>query len=882
MPWMAEHQTTSNLRRLAGRKTSLPGGPHLPAGSGDKPPVLFRLPEVTVSSGAVANAPVASSNSPGHTSPAHTVPAPHIVSSVSQDLANTNYNAINHVAGAVTGTVASGLAAAGSISKNAITAGAASVGSLASEFAPLKNYSSAAGSLSTNIDSSLLSKTERATANKPLPDSVDAESRSWWEHWSSGIILMLLILALVTAGIIAIRDPERSRNTDRSIADQIKDVKMPDRVEKGESGITPPSLITSDKPTLADTKSQTNSTSTSTLLPESMLPKAVDGSSDPLQKDSNRKPITSVDASSLAKPAVAADLPTAQASLGSPQPKLASNSKTFVSSSVASQSGPASAGSANPLASGIAGQGSPSVPTMTASTPLKNSTNNSAPENSSSPSEKENQQGPNLTWPVQEEDNTNIEGEMETSRSSKKEQTQFVLNSPQPQIPDTAITAATTSPALPAAATSTAAATTTATASTTNAATTNASINNSSNVVSATPGAATDVTQKSVTRPAVLETSLPDEDLENILARRRQALAQARVTTNQFYPGNMQTVSGAPSLPQPQTQSAATLPYGNNPANAFPPGTQPGSNTSMPTYSIPNAAPAPNAATSGQPINTYPSNQPVNNGGYPAATNRDSTFGNAVANPANTAAPVNTAAPGNSAQPAATRSWTYQPNQTPQTNSWTLPTSSNTAQPANPNSVPNAGVAGPNNYYQPAPTNPPSFNNTSFNNINAGSMVNGSNPYNQIPQSNPAAFQQPNYAPPGYQTGNPANAGRYQVVNPYTVAPATNGQPTVNQPAQGFTNPVQPTARQTLSSLLGPSPNIVAPQNRIPNGSLPNQAIPNAAGGTMPQGQGYFPTNQVNPNVAYPNNVNSNQFPSNYAPPSSGSSNYPLPNQGRP
>jgi hypothetical protein len=295
---------------------------------------------------------------------------------------------------------------------------------------------------------------------------------------------------------------------------------------------------------------------------------------------------------------------------------------------------------------------------------------------------------------------------------------------------------------------------------------------------------------------------------------------------------------------------------------------------------MPNAAQAPNAATSVQPIHSYPSNLPVNNGGYPAAANRDGTFGNPAATPANTANPVNNANPANNTQPSAPRSWTYQPNQTPQTNSWTLPTSNTSTQPVNPSGVPNSGAVNPNNYYQPNPTNTQAFNNA-----NAGSMVNGSYPSSQIPQSNPAQFQQPMNAPQGYQSANAANAanqGRYQMVNPYTVAPAINGQPNVNQPAQGFTNPAQPTARQTLSSLLGPSPNIVAPQNRIPNGSLPNTSVPNAAGATMPQGQGYFPTNQANPNLAYPNNVNSNPFPSNYAPSSSGPSNYPLPNQGRP
>ncbi len=39
-----------------------------------------------------------------------------------------------------------------------------------------------------------------------------APARTWWEHWSSGVVLILLIIALVTASIIALNDGNPSRN----------------------------------------------------------------------------------------------------------------------------------------------------------------------------------------------------------------------------------------------------------------------------------------------------------------------------------------------------------------------------------------------------------------------------------------------------------------------------------------------------------------------------------------------------------------------------------------------------------------------------------------------------------------------------------------------
>jgi hypothetical protein len=50
----------------------------------------------------------------------------------------------------------------------------------------------------------LLKASPSATSNEAAPIS-QPSPRSWWEHWSSGIVLIVLIIALATAGILAFR-----------------------------------------------------------------------------------------------------------------------------------------------------------------------------------------------------------------------------------------------------------------------------------------------------------------------------------------------------------------------------------------------------------------------------------------------------------------------------------------------------------------------------------------------------------------------------------------------------------------------------------------------------------------------------------------------------
>lgn len=60
------------------------------------------------------------------------------------------------------------------------------------------------------------SKTSPAT-NQPAatPQTLgNAQARSWWEHWSSGLVLLLLVMALITASVVAFSD---SSSTDPSL-----------------------------------------------------------------------------------------------------------------------------------------------------------------------------------------------------------------------------------------------------------------------------------------------------------------------------------------------------------------------------------------------------------------------------------------------------------------------------------------------------------------------------------------------------------------------------------------------------------------------------------------------------------------------------------------
>ncbi|MEZ6133469.1 MAG: hypothetical protein R3C53_01030 [Pirellulaceae bacterium] len=77
-------------------------------------------------------------------------------------------------------------------------------------------------SISTNsqLESSTAAPSE-ATLSE-VPNSVN--ERSWWEHWSSGVVLILLVIALIAASIIAFSDsqptdPDLLADTSASIED---------------------------------------------------------------------------------------------------------------------------------------------------------------------------------------------------------------------------------------------------------------------------------------------------------------------------------------------------------------------------------------------------------------------------------------------------------------------------------------------------------------------------------------------------------------------------------------------------------------------------------------------------------------------------------------
>lgn len=54
---------------------------------------------------------------------------------------------------------------------------------------------------------------EPAIVTAPMTDGRPAQVRtqSWWEHWSSGVVLILLIIGLVTASILALNDDGKAR-----------------------------------------------------------------------------------------------------------------------------------------------------------------------------------------------------------------------------------------------------------------------------------------------------------------------------------------------------------------------------------------------------------------------------------------------------------------------------------------------------------------------------------------------------------------------------------------------------------------------------------------------------------------------------------------------
>ncbi len=70
---------------------------------------------------------------------------------------------------------------------------------------------SAAASVPLQASDNLASSASN-TAPQSSAASSAAPTRTWWEHWSSGVVLILLVIALVTASIVALNDGSPSGN----------------------------------------------------------------------------------------------------------------------------------------------------------------------------------------------------------------------------------------------------------------------------------------------------------------------------------------------------------------------------------------------------------------------------------------------------------------------------------------------------------------------------------------------------------------------------------------------------------------------------------------------------------------------------------------------
>ena len=119
--------------------------------------------------------------------------------------------------------------------------------------------STATESMGTHATPSISFEKSLETSAQPQSDPVARTSspagRSWWEHWSSGIVLILLIIALVTASILALND---DGNPDPELLASEESTDIPD--------IVIPELPKAVAPTLQQsTASESNSNSQPTL-----------------------------------------------------------------------------------------------------------------------------------------------------------------------------------------------------------------------------------------------------------------------------------------------------------------------------------------------------------------------------------------------------------------------------------------------------------------------------------------------------------------------------------------------------------------------------------------------------------------------------------------
>lgn len=665
MPRMAQPGTTSNLRRLAGRRSPATGGPHIPLESSDYPPVLFRLPEVEVAAEALA--PTTPSPAP---SAVPMTPAPGVATPASPTpttdtgASEVGQNVFNHVAGAVTGavagTVASSVAVAGTIAGSALAA---------TPFGTAPGARPSFSSASTSLASSNATLETPASARstpvvRPIPESAETDSRSWWEHWSSGIILMLLILALVTAGIMAIRDPDKTRNTQRSIADDSKTTTAPVKTTTESAPTAQTPALKETQPALADSNAASASPAASATLSPSLLPEDVATAT-----EANKSKVPSF--------TLGPNTNTSANNTSGNGPALIADSSGFVSSAQPSPGAAASQGSASRLATGFANStNSNGTPAISASTQLgKPQTENfeaTVPATTADPGAT----NPNLTWPVEEKESATPANDQQSSATDSAGELKL-----------SAAPAVTAPDLLPATEPTPAAAPATTTAAST------------ATTASAAPTAAV------ATRPAYLETSLPNEDLESILEMRRQAMANSRVVSNQFYPASTSSAAMAANPNMGQPTPASTMPtyangMGANGMGANGMGSsgmgqpQPQPQFQPQQYQTPtgatyqngfNPAMVPQAQYPTQP-NMIPAQQPVSYPTAPSVGAMNPTAVNPNAFQQNSMSYPPSTTTGVSSQAIGTRSWTYNPNTgtaSGATNSWTL-NQPGMSQPVNP------------------------------------------------------------------------------------------------------------------------------------------------------------------------------------------------------
>jgi hypothetical protein len=429
----------------------------------------------------------------------------------------------------------------------------------------------------------------------------------------------------------------------------------------------------------------------------------------------------------------------------------------FVSSNTPSPGAAASQGSAFPNASRFAAGNASGTPAISASTQISPSGSGEfeatvpATENNNS-----NTPAPSLSWPVEQDPATDAARSQHQSAVATPNPNELTLLDEEPE----------TELRLPATSESVPSTETQATPSTTNTlaapATTAPAATVSPTAPSPTAPPATNASTEPV-RAAYRETALPNEDLESILEMRRHAMSNARMVSNQYFA-------------DPNAQ-AAGMPIGN----AMAP------NQTMPSQYNPNQAmPMQGQQYQGQqyqgqpqPMQQQPQGQINPNTGFPWQTQPSPNQG-APLNSVN----YNQPTAGNSSQGVGTRSWTYNPNTSNATNSWTLPASGVAPTAASPAATTGGYQIDPNyarqlGYGQNNPTAPVmnQTNPNGWNNQAAGNRA----PTNGVPSQG--------VAPSGIQNNVPnimAPAGSMVVPNQGGAMPNTQQYYPSNNVPQGY------------------------------------------------------------------------------------------------